>query len=273
MCAKSPVSGKHEPPAPLWTFGSYPSGLHHSSQTARMARTIVPVAQATIVAPAGSRSGFTEFRKAAGNLTSACNLRGSQLGKQSVANYTGKGISMLGFLFGFNARIGRLHFFFSTIVVTIMMVAIYIARHHLRVSDHPKGTDSQPDLGADLRRRDPVHVAHRHAAVDAVQGYRMGSGVRASGVDRGRNCRRPRRHQIPAMSLGHERGTIFGALVNLSLILALLFCPSGAQDSPAPTSDEPVRTPDPPPHRPVADPPAAPRISRPATGGFGRRGL
>ena len=34
---------------------------------------------------------------------------------------------MLGFLFGFNARIGRLHFLFSTIVVTIMMVAIYIA--------------------------------------------------------------------------------------------------------------------------------------------------
>src|SRR3954447_17438580 len=43
LCAKSAVSGKHEPPAPLWTFGSYPSGLHHNSQTPPMARTIVPV--------------------------------------------------------------------------------------------------------------------------------------------------------------------------------------------------------------------------------------
>ena len=79
--------------------------------------------------------------------------------------------------------------------------------------------------------------------------------------------------KFPAISLANEHGTIVGALINVSLILALLFCPSGAQDSPAPTSDEPVRTPDPPPHRPVADPPAAPRISRPATSGFGRRGL
>src|SRR5512140_2491327 len=31
LCAKSPVSGKHEPPAPPWTFGSCPHGLHHIS--------------------------------------------------------------------------------------------------------------------------------------------------------------------------------------------------------------------------------------------------
>jgi len=52
LCAKSPVSGKHEPLAPLWTFGSYPCDLHHISQMAGIARTIVPVAWATIVAAA-----------------------------------------------------------------------------------------------------------------------------------------------------------------------------------------------------------------------------
>jgi uncharacterized membrane protein YhaH (DUF805 family) len=180
---------------------------------------------------------------------------------------------MLGFLFGFNARIGRLHFLFSTIVVTIMMVAIHIAAITYAFQTVPKGTVPSPTSGPifaaailyawltvtlqSMRFRDigwdPVSVLPAWIAVVIVDGLVA--------------------TEFPAMSLGHERGTIFGALVNLSLILALLFCPSGAQDGPAPTPDEPVRTPDPPPHRPVADPPAAPRISRPATSGFGRRGL
>jgi uncharacterized membrane protein YhaH (DUF805 family) len=190
-----------------------------------------------------------------------------------VANYTGKGISMLGFLFGFNARIGRLHFFFSTIVVTIMMVAIYIAAITYAFQTAPKEKVPSPTSGPifaaailytwltvtlqSMRFRDigwdPACVLPAWIAVVIVDGLVA--------------------TRFPAMSLGHERGTIFGALVNLSLILALLFCPSGAQDGPAPTSDEPVRTPDPPPHRPAADPPAAPEMSRPATSGFGRRGL
>lgn len=180
---------------------------------------------------------------------------------------------MLGFLFGFNARIGRLHFLCSTLVVTIMMVVVYAAAIAYAFQTAPKGTAPSPTAGPifaaaifyawltitlqSMRFRDigwdPVLVMPAWIAVVIVDGLVA--------------------TKFPAMSLGHERGTVFGALVNLSLILALLFCPSGADDSPAPTLDERFRTPDPPPPRPVVEAPAAPQISRPANGGFGRRGL
>lgn len=180
---------------------------------------------------------------------------------------------MLGFLFGFNARIGRLHFFLSTIVVTIVMVAIYVAAITYAFQTTPKGTIPSPTSGPifaaailygwltltlqSMRIRDigwdPVCVIPAWIAVAMVDG------VVAT--------------KIPAMSLGHEHGTIVGALVNLSLILALLFCPSGVHDSPAPKSEEPFRAPDVPSRSPVAAPPTPARISQPANGGFGRRGL
>ena len=180
---------------------------------------------------------------------------------------------MLGFLFGFNARIGRLHFFCSTLVVTIMMVAVHAAAIAYTFQTTPKGTMPSPTAGPifaaaifyawltitlqSMRFRDigwdPVCVMPAWIALVIVDGLVA--------------------TKFPAMSLGHERGTAFGARVNLSLILALLFCPSGADDSPAPTLDERFRTPDPPPSRPVVEAPAAPQISRPANGGFGRRGL
>ena len=180
---------------------------------------------------------------------------------------------MLGFLFGFNARIGRLRFLFSTIVVTIMMVAVYIAAITYAFQTTPKGTVPSPTSGPifaaailyawltltlqSMRFRDigwdPVCIVPVWIAVVIVDGL-----VAA---------------KFPAMSLGHEHGTIFGALVNLSLILALLLCPSREHNSSTPTLDERFRMPDAPPPRPVADIPAAPRISPPANGGFGRRGL
>jgi uncharacterized membrane protein YhaH (DUF805 family) len=180
---------------------------------------------------------------------------------------------MLGYLFGFNARIGRVHFLLSTIAVTIMMVAIYIAAITYAFQTTPKGTVPSPASGPifaaailyawltimlqSMRFRDigwdPVCVVPVWIAVVIVDGLVA--------------------TKFPAMSLGHDRGTVFGGLVNLSLILALLFCPSGGHDSPAPTPDERFRTPDPPPPRPVAETPAAPQISRAANVGFGRRGL
>lgn len=180
---------------------------------------------------------------------------------------------MLGFLFGFNARIGRLHFLFSTIVVTIMMVAVYIAAITYAFQTTPKGTVPSPTSGPifaaallyawltimlqSMRFRDigwdPVCVVPAWIAVVIVDGLVA--------------------TKFPAMSLGHERGTIFGALVNLALILALLFCRGREQDSSAPTLDERFRPPDPPPSRPVVQAPTTPQISRPANGGFGRRGL
>ena len=79
--------------------------------------------------------------------------------------------------------------------------------------------------------------------------------------------------EFPAISVGHEHGTIVGALINLSLILALMFCPGGAQDDSSSRYDELFRTPDPPPPSPVAAPPLPPPTARAANAGFGRRGL
>lgn len=130
---------------------------------------------------------------------------------------------MLGFLFGFNARLGRLHFLLSTIVVTIMMVAVYIAAITYAFQTTPKGTIPSPTSGPifaaailyawltltlqSMRIRDigwdPVCVIPAWIAVAMVDG------VVAT--------------KIPAMSLGHEHGTIVGALVNLSLILPCCF--------------------------------------------------
>ena len=181
---------------------------------------------------------------------------------------------MLGFLFGFNARLGRLHFLFSTIVVTVLMVAIYFAVIAYVFQTTPKGTMPDPTSGPfvaaaifygwltitlqSMRIRDigwdPVCVMPAWIAAVIVDG------LVAS--------------KFPAISLGSEPGTIVGALINLSLILALLFCPSGAQDDSSSRYDELFRTPDaPPPPSPVAAPPAPSPTTRVANAGFGRRGL
>ena len=181
---------------------------------------------------------------------------------------------MLGFLFGFNARLGRLHFFLSTIVVTVLMVVIYLAVIAYVFQTTPKGTMPSPTSGPffaaavfygwltitlqSMRIRDigwdPVCVMPAWIALAIVDGL-----IAA---------------EFPAISVGHEHGTIVGALINLSLILALLFCPSGAEDNSSSRYDELFRTPEaPPPPSPVATPPAPSQTARVANAGFGRRGL
>src|SRR5215213_4135043 len=43
LCAKWQVSGKHEPPAPLRTFGALHGQMHHNSCRSQMARIIVHI--------------------------------------------------------------------------------------------------------------------------------------------------------------------------------------------------------------------------------------
>src|SRR3954470_12915737 len=47
---------------------------------------------------------------------------------------------MLGFLFGFNARLGRLQFFLATIAVAILMTAICFAIAGYVIQHTPRGT-------------------------------------------------------------------------------------------------------------------------------------
>ena len=182
---------------------------------------------------------------------------------------------MLGFLFGFNARLGRLHFFLASIGVAILMTAISAAIAAVAFQNAPKGMT--PSLTSwqviaavilfgwmsvtlqSMRVRDigwdPVCVIPGWIAATIIDG------VVAS--------------KIPAIALAHgQHGTIVGALVNVALFLVLLFWPSGGHDYSAPAHGDRFRTPDVPSRSPVAEStPAAPRISPAANGGFGRRGL
>jgi len=178
---------------------------------------------------------------------------------------------MLGFLFGFNARLGRLHFFLATIAVAVLMTAISIAIAGLAFQNAPKGmipslTSWQVIAAAilfiwlsftlhSMRIRDigwdPVCVIPGWIAATIIDGLVAG--------------------KIPAIALGHgQHGTIVGALINLALFVALLFWPSSEQDNSAPRSGEPFRMPDLPSHSPAA---AASRVVRVANGEFGRRAV
>jgi uncharacterized membrane protein YhaH (DUF805 family) len=187
-----------------------------------------------------------------------------------VAKCAEKVGAMLGFLFGFNARLGRLHFFLTTIAAAVLMTAICfaIAGHALQNARGviPSLSSWQIIAAAilfvwlsltlqSMRIRDigwdPVCVIPGWIAVAIIDG------LVAS--------------KMPAIALGHQQpGTIVGALVNLALFLALLFWPSAEHDNSAPSSGEPFRTPDLPSRGPAA---AASRVARVANGEFGRRAV
>ena len=53
---------------------------------------------------------------------------------------------MLGFLFGFNARLGRLHFFLSMVALAVAMTAVGFAIADHVLHNTPKGIDTAAQL-------------------------------------------------------------------------------------------------------------------------------
>jgi uncharacterized membrane protein YhaH (DUF805 family) len=181
---------------------------------------------------------------------------------------------MLGFLFGFNARLGRLHYFLSTIGLAVGMTVVAFAIASYAVHNTPTGADPSAHLMLwpvivsvvvflwitftlqSMRLRDigwdPVCVIPAWMALLIVDKL-----VAA---------------KFPAWSLGSaQQGTVVSALVNFALVLALTFWPSGADNRPAPTIGEAGSKPhEPPRHQAVTSLPAA-RIARAPAAGFGRR--
>ena len=173
---------------------------------------------------------------------------------------------MLGFLFGFNARLGRMHYFLATIALAIVMTAICFVIAGSIFHGTPRGMLNPASLMTwpviwagvffawmtftlqSMRVRDigwdPVCVIPAWIAILIVDHVVAG--------------------KIPAWSLGQEHGgTIVGALTNLGLLLALMFWPSGDYESPgfdAPRGN-PLGNTD----------AAAERIARATGAGFGRR--
>jgi uncharacterized membrane protein YhaH (DUF805 family) len=177
---------------------------------------------------------------------------------------------MLGFLFGFNVRLGRMHYFLATIALAVVMTAIcfVIASYAHRTGTLLSRADLMgwPTITAavffgwmtvtlqSMRIRDigwdPVCIIPVWIAILIVDKLVAG--------------------KIQAWSLGQEHhGTIVGALVNLGLFLALTFWPSG--DYEGPNFGETPRKPDTPSRRTDAASVAAARIARATGVGFGRR--
>ena len=177
---------------------------------------------------------------------------------------------MLGFIFGFNARLGRLHYFLSTIALAVVMTAICVAVA-LSISDRaPRGIPLTFDaikwpvllvaglfLLASLMLQcmrirdigwDPVCVIPGWIAIQIFDTVIVG--------------------KFPALAMSPEHhGTAVGALVNLALFLAMMFWPGGDYDDSAPPLGEPY-SPNPSPRNTGSI--AAERLAR-ASGEFGRR--
>jgi uncharacterized membrane protein YhaH (DUF805 family) len=181
-----------------------------------------------------------------------------------------EGQPMLGFIFGFNARLGRLHYFLSTIAVAVVMTAVVFAVF-VGVGLHaPRGAH----LSLDSIRWPVIILSIVFGWVTlTLQSMR----VRDIGWDP--VCVIPGwmalliidkllATKIPAWSLGHDHhGTVVGSLINLALLVALTFWPSGDYDDSMPSFDKSPPKPD----RPMRTGNVAPRIARATNAEFGRR--
>jgi uncharacterized membrane protein YhaH (DUF805 family) len=176
---------------------------------------------------------------------------------------------LLGFIFGFNARLGRLHFFLSTIAAAIVMTVIPFAIAWGAYQDTPRGAP----LSLDSMKWPLVFAVILFGWISlTLQSMR----VRDIGWDP--VCVIPGwiaftivdkliADKFPVLSLGHQaHSSIIGAVVNLVLFLALLFWPSGDYDDSTPTFDTRQK-----PDRPTHTGDAASRIARASNGEFGRR--
>jgi uncharacterized membrane protein YhaH (DUF805 family) len=180
---------------------------------------------------------------------------------------------MLSFLFGFNARLGRLHYFLGTIALAVVMTVAFFAIAMSAIHATPRGT---PLSIGQIAWPAAAALLFFLAATFTLQSMR----IRDIGWDP--VCVIPAwiallivdkviATKFPAWSLGQDHaGTVVGGLVNLALVLALTFWPSGDHESPTPGYGETRRRPEPPSPRQQASSVAAERLAR-VTGESGRR--
>ncbi|PZM17141.1 DUF805 domain-containing protein [Rhizobium tubonense] len=188
-------------------------------------------------------------------------------------------MTMLWFFFGFNMRLGRLHYFLSCIGLGVVMTAIIFAMVSFAFRNASPGTE--PSISAflipalfliplvlwvtvslqSMRIRDigwnPAYVVPAWLLISGIDAYVA--------------------FKIPEWSIGKEHTqTVVGGLVNLFLTLALMFWPGKGYDDETPDFSEPRRLRS----EPYTPPPAPPRAAAPAIRRdpsgkprFGQRGL
>jgi uncharacterized membrane protein YhaH (DUF805 family) len=181
-----------------------------------------------------------------------------------------KGCAMLGFLFGFNARLGRMQFFLATIGLAVVMTAICFAMASYFYPYNPRAALPSAQLIGW-----PVIVAGLGFAYMTITLQSMR--IRDIGWDP--VCVIPAwvailivdklvANKLPALAYGHDaHGTLVGAAVNL-LFLALMFWPGGEYGAADPGGaggkpDKPARGAD-------AASVAAARLARASGADFGR---
>src|SRR6267142_2121578 len=93
----------------------------------------------------------------------------SSLGKQFVSSWCKKDAPMLGFLFGFNARLGRMHYFLSTIGLAVVMTAVCLVIAGYAIQFTPGGMPLSLGLTATLgdTRRKPDEPSLRRDTASA----------------------------------------------------------------------------------------------------------
>jgi uncharacterized membrane protein YhaH (DUF805 family) len=150
---------------------------------------------------------------------------------------------MLGFIFGFNARIGRIYYFLGTLALAAVMAAVVIGLTVLAMRHMPRGARPSAD---DLMTW-PVMAA--------LVGFAWASftlqSMRIRDIGWDPVCIIPGwiamtivdhlvANKFPAWSVGRlHHGTVVGSLVNLALFCALAFWPGGDHDASLPALSEP----------------------------------
>jgi len=180
---------------------------------------------------------------------------------------------MLGFIFGLNARIGRLQYFLCTIGLAVAMTGICFLIALAAYHSHPRGTP----LSLEVMMWPAIAAATLFFVVSfTLQSMRF----RDMGWDP--VCVMPAwiavliidmliAKKFPGLAFGpHHYTTGISAIVNLALMLALLFWPSADYDYTPPPLGEP-RRPDSA-LRGDTGSVATQRLAR-ASGEFGRRGV
>jgi uncharacterized membrane protein YhaH (DUF805 family) len=177
---------------------------------------------------------------------------------------------MLGFIFGLNARLGRLHYFLATIVLAVVMTGLcfLVAFSVFQTAAH----GAQPSF--EMVKGPVIGLAALFGVISfTLQSMR----IRDIGWDP--VCVIPTwiailvvdfavARKFPGLSLGPEHyGTVVGGLVNLVMSLAVLFWPSGDFDGSAPD----IGWTEPTPRASRATPATVERIARVTNSEFGRR--
>src|ERR1700729_152 len=97
--------------------------MHHSSRPARMARIIVRIGPVGVVGAA--KASPASFRQNIGNHVPVWPGSLHRAESNPVAPcWPKRNRHMLGFIFGLNARLGRLHYFLATIVLAVVMTGL-----------------------------------------------------------------------------------------------------------------------------------------------------